>query len=508
MSVRLSRTMIGILLWLAGQPLSAQELIPNGGFETYRTCPRQDNLLSEATPWYNPNRATPDFYNQCLPLQQIELPPHTGQGLGRLFLDNGWAEYMATPLKKPLEAGKCYAFEMYISTPTPPRYLPGTMGAYFSPDPLTGPDKTLFAVQPRILDAPQKSVNSRFKWERIGGTFKANGGERFVTIGSFVTLPKFLESYYIFLDDISLKPIELDLGRDTVLCGRKSQLLLNATTPGAIEYRWHDGSIAPTFAVTKPGTYFVTVTTPCIVLRDTITVDYALPFSLGADTTLCLGRSLTLRVPPGPADYRWQDGSRQPTFVVDRAGLYSLRVSQGNCTTTDSVRVAFVKAPSLNLGPDQALCGANVYPIDPTFSEGIFRWLDGFDQPRRTLGRSGVYPATVTNACATARDSVLIDYGDCGCVIYAPNIFTPNADGQNDDFAPIACGDITVLSLSVLNRWGEVIFQTSAAPFRWNGLFGGTACPAGVYAWHLDYVLRQGETDSRRQKDGQLLLRY
>ena len=485
-----------------------QSLIPNGGFEMYRSCPRQDNLLEEAVPWYNPNRATPDFYNECFPTNQIELPPRTGAGLARLFLDQGWAEYLATPLTKPLQAGKCYYFEMYISTRTPNQYVPKTLGAFFSSQPITSTAKDLLVARPQILDTQTKTITGPYKWDRISGTIKAVGGERFVTIGSFNTLPGFLGFYYVFIDDVSLLPIDLDLGNDTTLCGRKSTYLLKATTPGAIDYKWNDGSIAPTLLVTKPGKYWVTVTTACNTLRDTITVDYALDFALGADTTLCNGQSLRLMGPPDAPNYRWQDGSAQPDFMVSQPGKYSLQIRQGGCVVADTIQVNYIKPPQLELGPNKALCGDDVYIIRPVVAEGIFAWQDAFPQPDRTVNHSGTYLATVRNACATVRDSVDIDYGECGCIVYAPDVFTPNADGLNDLFQPVACGDITVQSLSIFNRWGELIFQTATVPFQWDGFAKGAICMPGVYVWHIDYVLQQRGKTSQKQTQGRLVVAY
>ncbi|MBO0949882.1 gliding motility-associated C-terminal domain-containing protein [Fibrella sp. HMF5405] len=485
-----------------------QELIPNGSFEKYQNCPRQDNLLEEAVPWYNPNLATPDFYNQCFPTNQIEVPPRTGVGLARLFLDQGWAEYLATPLTKPLEAAKCYYFEMYVSSRNPNQYIAGTIGAHFSNQPLTSTAKSLLFAKPQVLDAQASTVSGSFKWDKISGTFEAKGGERFVTIGSFNKLPAMLAFYYVFIDDVSLVPIELNLGNDTTLCGRKSTYLLNAKTPGATDYRWNDGNTSPTYLVTKPGKYWVTVTTPCKILSDTIVVDYALNFTLGRDTTLCNAQSLTLRGPANAPNYRWQDGSGQPSFQVAQNGTYSLRISQAGCVVTDTIRVSFIKPPQLDLGPNRELCGAEVYTIKPMFAEGTFAWQDAFPQTERTVGRSGTYLATVTNACTTIRDSIDIDYGECGCVVYTPDLFTPNADGLNDLFQPIACGDITLKSLSIFNRWGELIFHTQTAPFQWDGFVNGSVCMGGVYAWQIDYELQQREKISQKQKQGRLIVAY
>ncbi|GAB3500053.1 hypothetical protein GCM10027341_24580 [Spirosoma knui] len=505
MSGTLIRTIFWLFALLPGVAMS-QEFIPNGSFETYDNCPRQDNLLSEAAPWYNPNQATPDFYHRCFPTTQIEVPPRTGQGLGRFFFDQGWAEYMATPLTKPLEAGECYFFRMYVASKTPNQYLPQTLGAYFSDKPVTRVDKGLLGVKPQIVDASAKTVTKASQWEAITGYIRASGTERYVTIGSFNQLPAFLGFYYVFIDDISLVPIKLELGKDTTLCGRKSTYLLNGETPGATEYRWQDGSRSSTFLVTRPGKYWVTATTPCKVVSDTINVEYSLDFDLGADTTLCNEQSITLNVPPGADTYRWQDGSSQNTYQVNQSGRYNVQVTQASCVVKDTIQVRFIRRPQLELGPNKELCGAEVFTINPTYAEGTFSWQDGVTSVERVVKSSGVYRASVRNDCATVTDSVEVGYGDCDCVIYAPNSFTPNADGMNDIFLPYGCGDITITSLAIFNRWGEVIFQTSTEPFRWDGLYQNLLCPSGVYAWRVNYDLRQRNTVSHKQQQGAITL--
>jgi gliding motility-associated-like protein len=471
-----------------------QELIPNGGFELFDNCPKQDNLLSEARPWYNPNKATPDFYHKCFPTDQMELPPHSGKGLARVFMDLGWAEYLATPLKQPLKTGETYQLDLYVSSPTPNRYPSGSFGAYLSNQPLTDythKELLLTSSKPQVIDNSPQRLTKRNQWAQVGGCYTAKGGENYLTIGNFVELPVSLGYYYLFIDDVSLLPIQLNLGRDTTLCGRKTTHLLNAKTPGATSYKWNTGSTDPTLRVAKAGKYWVEVITPCKVLRDTITVNYKLGFTLGPDTTLCDDNTLTLRVAE-PGLYRWQDGTRQNTYQVRRAGLYTVQVTEATCTVTDSIRVRYVLSPRLELGADKQLCGAETYTIKPRYVEGVFRWLDAFAEVERTVNSSGVFRATVTNDCATVRDSIEVDYSGCECTVYAPDAFSPNADGTNDRFEPFACGDITFTAMSIYNRWGELIFQTSNPPFAWDGTYKNQPCPSAVYNWIIDYTLKQG----------------
>jgi gliding motility-associated-like protein len=123
------------------------------------------------------------------------------------------------------------------------------------------------------------------------------------------------------------------------------------------------------------------------------------------------------------------------------------------------------------------------------------------------VNKSGIYSATVSNDCATIRDSIVVDYSDCECVLYAPDAFSPNADGVNDVFQPFACGDITFSSLTVYNRWGELIFQTNSPPFTWDGTYKGEHCTTGVYVWRIDYRLTKlRQSPLLQTKESQLIL--
>jgi len=505
------RRCTGLLLWLISMLpgfVGAQNLVPNGSFETYRTCPQQDNLLAEAVPWYNPNRATPDFYHRCFDFGQMLLPPHSGQGLGHLFFDRGWAEYMGIRLTQPLKADECYYFELFVATDTPGKYITETLGAYVSKEPVLNPGSTeRIRASPQVLDNTPKASVGRLQWQRISGTITARGGEEYLTIGSFYKDPPFLGSYYLFVDDISLTRVALDLGNDTTLCSRNDRYALDATTPGAIDYRWSDGSNKPTLQITQPGKYAVTVVTACKALTDSIRVNYALDFSLGRDTTLCLGQSLQLAAPDiAGATYRWQDGSRQRTFPVGQPGSYSVSVTQGGCAVLDAIQVRYVPPPTLDLGPDQTLCGTQVYIISPNVINGRFQWQDGFLSPNREVSHTGVFRATVQNECATLTDSISVDYSGCDCRLYAPNSFSPNDDGLNDTFITTGCGDITIQSLLIVNRWGDVIFEAKEEPFRWDGSFRGQPCSAGEYAWTVRYQLTRNRQTTAEKQHGPLLL--
>ncbi len=65
-------------------------------------------------------------------------------------------------------------------------------------------------------------------------------------------------------------------------------------------------------------------------------------------------------------------------------------------------------------------------------------------------------------------------------VFNAPTAFTPNDDGTNDVYAPGGIG-INNYTMSIFNRWGEIIYYTdNSSP--WDGTYQGAPVMEGVYA--------------------------
>jgi len=69
-------------------------------------------------------------------------------------------------------------------------------------------------------------------------------------------------------------------------------------------------------------------------------------------------------------------------------------------------------------------------------------------------------------------------------IIYVPNAFTPNEDGNNEIFQPKGRG-IVDYELMIHDRWGERVFQTKNFDEGWDGSFRGKPCKSEVYQWKI-----------------------
>jgi gliding motility-associated-like protein len=72
-------------------------------------------------------------------------------------------------------------------------------------------------------------------------------------------------------------------------------------------------------------------------------------------------------------------------------------------------------------------------------------------------------------------------------VFFVPNSFTPNGDEFNNAFVPIFTSgfDPFEFNLTIINRWGELIFESNDATVGWDGTYHGKIVPDGMYVWKI-----------------------
>lgn len=81
---------------------------------------------------------------------------------------------------------------------------------------------------------------------------------------------------------------------------------------------------------------------------------------------------------------------------------------------------------------------------------------------------------------------------------YAPNAFTPNNDGYNDEFRVYGLGlEKGFFEMQIFSRWGDLVFTTNNYEGGWDGKYqnSGTLCPEGVYVWRVTYTDGMGRTN-------------
>ena len=187
--------------------------------------------------------------------------------------------------------------------------------------------------------------------------------------------------------------------------------------------------------------------------------------------------------------FQWSPGNQNTLNLSNLApGTYSLLVIDANgCSDTSNT---FTLNP-----PTYPIANFTFTPQDPDVNENVTftntssnytlaQWnLNGTNYFTTTWDSSfmaGVYPIslTVTNAqgCIDTLTLFLNVYDE----LTFPNVFTPNEDGKNDAMVIEALKPNS--SITILNRWGNVVYSTQNYQNNWIGKDQqGTDLTEGVY---------------------------
>ncbi len=82
-------------------------------------------------------------------------------------------------------------------------------------------------------------------------------------------------------------------------------------------------------------------------------------------------------------------------------------------------------------------------------------------------------------------------------ILFAPNTFTPNGNGLNEEFMPVGVGfDNDNFEMLIYDRWGDLIFKTRNYKKPWDGKAnnGTREAQADVYVWMIN------STDPKKKK--------
>jgi gliding motility-associated-like protein len=190
----------------------------------------------------------------------------------------------------------------------------------------------------------------------------------------------------------------------------------------------------------------------------------------------------------------------------ENAGVYNVSVKMTNIygcerTTTTSVEVYPIPNASFSSDPNKPTITepiANFY--DETSNANIVKWQwdftnQGIDtsslkNPSFLFSEIGDYYTTLVvtsnHGCVdsiTKKIAITDDFS-----IYIPNAFTPNGDGQNEQFTAKGTG-IKKYQMTIFDRWGELVYTSSDLAKGWDGTVkGGKIAQDGVYVWRVNVI--------------------
>lgn len=217
-----------------------------------------------------------------------------------------------------------------------------------------------------------------------------------------------------------------------------------------------------------------------------------------------------------------QVGSSQNLLIEwQQPGLYNLTLSvrsNDGCTADSTISEAVQVNPTPVAGfISDTLANAYepIIEIVNQASEDVTSWVYDFGDGQSAGWSDGSHEyqsggkftitQTVTNTFGcNATEHAQVTIGE-SLLMYIPNAFTPDGNGNNDVFLPVINGiEVTLYDFSVYNRWGEILFHTTDPAEGWDGRVGESLAPDGAYSWSMN--IRVGDEVTIQKKSGSIML--
>ncbi len=77
--------------------------------------------------------------------------------------------------------------------------------------------------------------------------------------------------------------------------------------------------------------------------------------------------------------------------------------------------------------------------------------------------------------------------------VHIPNAFSPNSDGINDMLNYFIGYDVSSFDLIIVDRWGNIVFQTDSSSEFWDGRYKSKLVNSGIYTYVINYRLTTGQ---------------
>ena len=173
---------------------NAQELVPNGNFNYSDTC-QSGSLVSGymVEPWIE--WASPDYYHSCKQAS-YSIPssfggggqPFEGQGyvgIGVYVSFTSFREFIIIELTEPLVENTDYRGSFHVSMMDSMWFATRNIGAAFTAQEPPQDLNSILSIEPQVKYAGSSYLDNKVGWIKIAGSFTAQGGERYLTIGNF-----------------------------------------------------------------------------------------------------------------------------------------------------------------------------------------------------------------------------------------------------------------------------------------------------------------------------------
>jgi gliding motility-associated-like protein len=246
------------------------------------------------------------------------------------------------------------------------------------------------------------------------------------------------------------------------------------------------------------------------------------PLKLSHTLYDCIDKNITLEATPGWDDVSWKNNLNNTVVVADslihpftkEITFTASATSKEGCILEEEF-ILKISKPNLQVNGNQfrimygssvqlVANGGDLYEWKPASYLNDNQIADPIADPVKTIE----YTVTAydTLGC-TSEAKILVEVFE---EAFIPTLFTPNADGKNDNLRIYGLTQANDFHFAIYNREGSKLFETTsvdeATNIGWTGSVKGTHQPPGTYYWKVEGRAPQGELLLNGKKSGVILL--
>lgn len=179
--------------------------------------------------------------------------------------------------------------------------------------------------------------------------------------------------------------------------------------------------------------------------------------------------------------------SQNPLVQTTTTGVYTITFTDNACQISEDIDIDFIANPVVSTF-DTTICSGDVVTLVAfgVPQNDLYTWSNGVTGISTSASVDGDYIVEASNECGVAVDTATVL--SIPCSINVPNIIVLSSTAGNNALY-IDYAGVQTFELSIMNRWGNVVFQTSDPLIVWDGTQNGTVLDEGVYSYILNVTL-------------------
>jgi len=270
----------------------------------------------------------------------------------------------------------------------------------------------------------------------------------------------------------------------------------NLSTGDNLSYQWDMGDATlytdsnVVHQYSGPGTYVVTLIAHDSVCNDAdtavkvIVLQASLAVDIGEDQIICPYDQAVFDAGVSGVSYLWNTGDTTATISPQTAGMYTVIIYVGVCEATDTAWLSFTAYSSRSYTTE--ICVGEQVILDAGEAQN-YLWVTNESTGQISVDQGGEYWVQYTDDFGCIyEDTIAVVQKEVSTTVFAPNAFSPNADGHNDTWKVVGQG-VEDYQLRIFNRWGELIWLSTSIDDHWDGTYQGSPLPIDVYVYKFSY---------------------